>query len=184
MKSRDLRQLRLDEGPRAGAAARLSELRRMEGPRLPSMFPVYEAQHLHIPVVAALRRFLSPGWKFFHCPNGEIRSKRDASKLKAMGVLPGVPDLILFPPVSTAATVFLEFKRGSARLTDEQREFAAWARESGNEYHVVRTQEQAFDLFCRLGCWSITRTEQGFVGVSGGRSMTENVQDQDRQQDK
>jgi VRR-NUC domain len=165
MKSRDLRRLCVDEGPQAGAAARLSELRRLEGPRLSSMFPLYEAQHLHIPVVAALRRFISPGWKFFHCPNGEIRSKRDASKLKAMGVLPGVPDLILFPPASKDPTVFLEFKRGSARLTDEQREFAGWARETGNDYHVIRSQEEAFDLFCRLGCWSITRNEEGFTGV-------------------
>src|SRR5215831_5961543 len=34
----------------------------------------------------------------FHCPNGEHRDKRTAAKLKAMGVLPGVADLIFMWP--------------------------------------------------------------------------------------
>ena len=35
---------------------------------------------------------------FFHVPNGGARWKREAGKLKRMGVLPGVPDLLIFEP--------------------------------------------------------------------------------------
>jgi len=46
-------------------------------------------------LVAFLRLALPPPWMVFHIPNGGGRSKAEAGVLKAMGVLAGMPDLIL-----------------------------------------------------------------------------------------
>lgn len=39
-------------------------------------------------------------WEWSHPPNGEVRNKVTASNLKAMGVNPGIPDILIFkrPP--------------------------------------------------------------------------------------
>lgn len=52
-----------------------------------------DEDHLHRAVVQYLMLALPSDAVFFHPPNGEYRSKRTAAKLKAFGVLPGVPDL-------------------------------------------------------------------------------------------
>jgi hypothetical protein len=57
----------------------------------------------------------------FHSPNGEVRDKRTAAKLKAMGVLPGVSDLII---LFGWQVLFLELKSRGRKLTDEQKWFA------------------------------------------------------------
>jgi len=57
----------------------------------------------------------------FHCPNGGWRFKRSAGMLKAMGVLPGVSDLIFLWPVRQA--LFLELKANGREPTDLQRTF-------------------------------------------------------------
>lgn len=38
----------------------------------------------------------SLGWLWWHTPNGGLRRKREAAKLRAMGVLAGVPDVLIF----------------------------------------------------------------------------------------
>lgn len=77
-----------------------------------------------IQLVAWLRRVEPRGW--FHPPNGEKRSMSTATKLKAMGVESGVPDLV-FPGRKLA----LELKRlgvHKATPTQEQwlEDFQRW----------------------------------------------------------
>jgi len=49
-------------------------------------------------LVAFLRASLPRPWIVFHCPNGGGRSRAEGGILKAMGTLPGVPDLLIFGP--------------------------------------------------------------------------------------
>ena len=113
-----------------------------------------EVNAIHVPVVAELRRWIKPGWRFFHCPNGEYRSPRTAGRLKAMGVLPGIPDLVLMPP--SGPDHFMEFKLPRRpKLTEAQEEFRMWALKRGNPYVVAISQLQAFEAFCWWDCWQL-----------------------------
>jgi hypothetical protein len=79
---------------------------------------------IHISLVAQLKHRCRAGVIFFHVPNGEQRDKRTAAKLKAMGVLPGVADLIfLWARGLVPCVLFLELKARGRGLTDEQKWF-------------------------------------------------------------
>lgn len=56
----------------------------------------------------------------FAIPNGGRRGKVEAGRLKAEGVLPGVPDLCLPVPIGGCAGLWVEFKQGRNRATPEQ----------------------------------------------------------------
>ena len=71
-----------------------------------------------------------------HVPNGGARSKVEAAILKAMGVKPGVPDLLLPIRNSDYSAGWWELKSGSGRLSDEQIERHAMLVDAGN---YVRT---------------------------------------------
>lgn len=55
-------------------------------------------EQLHKACVAYLRASLPKPWFCFHVPNGGGRSKAEAGILKAMGVLAGMPDLLVMGP--------------------------------------------------------------------------------------
>ena len=55
-------------------------------------------EKLHRAAVEYLRATLPKPWFCFHCPNGGGRSKAEAGILKALGVLAGVPDLLIIGP--------------------------------------------------------------------------------------
>ena len=46
----------------------------------------------------------SPGWIVFHPANGELRDTETGARLKRMGVLPGVSDIVLVGPPPGAST--------------------------------------------------------------------------------
>jgi len=77
-------------------------------------------------VVIMLRRMApAPGVVWFHVPNGGWRDMATAVKLKAMGVKPGVADLLFFGPQLTPLA--LELKWGAGRLSPFQKSFkTAW----------------------------------------------------------
>ncbi len=75
---------------------------------------------------------------FFAVPNGSTRHILEAMKLKACGLVPGIPDCILMWPVATG----FEFKTSIGALSPAQvKVHAAWAA-VGIEVHVVRSVEQ------------------------------------------
>ena len=69
-------------------------------------------------VVRHLQVRAAPGTLYWHTPNGELRHKGTAGKLKAMGTLAGMPDLML---LRNGELYALELKRDGGRLSDAQR---------------------------------------------------------------
>lgn len=117
----------------------------------PMLPPPLEITGLHIPLVAFLNRFLAEGWEFTHPATGEHRDKRTAAKLKAMGAKSGWPDLILISPIGLFHG--LEFKRrGTGRLSPEQRAFHERAQARGWPIATVHTIEVAVAVLSKWGC--------------------------------
>lgn len=56
-------------------------------------------EQLHRACVAYLQAALPKPWLVWHTPNGGGRSKAEAGILKAMGVLAGMPDLLICGPL-------------------------------------------------------------------------------------
>ena len=77
-------------------------------------------------------------------PNGGLRNKITAAKLKAEGVKPGVPDLFLAVPVGDCHGLFIEMKkRRGGRLEPEQAEMLAQLRQRGYACAVCRSWPEA-----------------------------------------
>lgn len=74
---------------------------------------------IQIKAVFDMRKVLKPAWRAWYTPNGEFcENPRKLSKLMAMGMLPGVPDLIVVSPEGKLH--FLEFKSENGSLSDAQ----------------------------------------------------------------
>jgi hypothetical protein len=105
---------------------------------------------IHIASVHALRQNILDGWRFWHTPNGELRdSPRAFSKHVAMGVLPGVPDLIAVSPEGKLH--FMEFKREGGALDETQRDFQLWSIRANLPHSVVRSVDEAMKVFRHWG---------------------------------
>lgn len=114
---------------------------------------------LHIAVVEHLRWRCREGVTYWHTSNGEIRDKRTAAKLKAMGVKPGVADLIFIWGDLVSAPnliimprlLFLELKARSRKLSPEQREFRDAMHKCGAAFEVVDNVDEALATLKRFG---------------------------------
>lgn len=62
--------------------------------------------------------------RFFAVPNGEKRGKATAGRLKAQGVLAGVPDLVFI--LSDGRIAFIELKARNGRLSPAQSAYMDW----------------------------------------------------------
>lgn len=71
------------------------------------------------------------GIRFHHSPNGGLRNAIVAKKLKAQGVSPGFPDLIIFPVLASGLPILLvELKRQKGgTVSDSQREWIDYINE-------------------------------------------------------
>ena len=125
---------------------------------------------LHIQLVTMLRWCLRPDVIMRHVPNGEHRDPRTAAKLKAMGVLPGSADLefhwcemetvgfvtgagdaLMGEPQKVRRMLHLELKIERRPQNIAQSEFALAVRLLGDEYHVVRSIDQAITILGERG---------------------------------
>lgn len=77
---------------------------------------------------------------WYHCPNGEYRSKRTAARLKLMGVMPGVPDLCFVLRSGRAA--FIELKAPKKGLSKVQKEAKSVIDGAGGMFAMCRTLEE------------------------------------------
>lgn len=103
---------------------------------------------IHIALVGRLRHELRDEVLFYHVPNGEFRDKRSAAKLKAMGTLPGVADLVFD---DGNRILYLEMKAPGRILSDVQRQFKTRAELAGRHYAVAHSVNEAISVLHRHG---------------------------------
>jgi hypothetical protein len=79
----------------------------------------------------------------FAIPNGGKRNAREAARLKAEGVTPGVPDLFLAVTIySYSSGLWIEMKVGKNGLTENQRRLKNQLLFQGYRYAVCRSIEE------------------------------------------
>jgi len=112
---------------------------------------------LQIQFVNLMKWALRPDVIMFHVPNGEVRDKRAAAKLKAMGTLSGVSDLVFLwrkyweddeGSHTGPGILFLELKRdgGIRQLTVEQAAFGIAVRAMDIDFEVAGSIDQAVEV--------------------------------------
>lgn len=112
---------------------------------------------LHIQVASVLKKYLADGWAFTHPASGEHRDKRTAAKLKAMGTMPGWPDLIFISPEGRFHG--LELKRKGGSLNDNQKAFRMAAIANGWPFCVADSFDDAIAVLNAWGCLRINIAE-------------------------
>ena len=90
----------------------------------------------------------------FHV-NNKARNAIEGNKMKAMGVVKGVSDMILVMP---GRVMFIEFKTGTGRQSPEQLHFQQKVEERGHMYAVIRTFGEFQGLVTKE--LSLAKTEQ------------------------
>lgn len=93
----------------------IAEPRQPRRSRRPSGGPT-EAQ-IQAALFGHLAVRLVPGAFAFHVPNGGLRSRVEAARMKGQGVVPGVPDIAI---VAGGRVFFLELKSENGRLSPAQ----------------------------------------------------------------
>jgi hypothetical protein len=87
---------------------------------------------LQIALIQHLHYRARPGVLYWHTPNGGLRGKREAAKLKAMGVKPGVSDLFfVWCENRRLRNLYLELKAPGRSLAPAQVDFCAAVRSLG-----------------------------------------------------
>lgn len=84
----------------------------------------------------------------FSVPNGGTRNIREAMALKATGLTPGIPDLIL---LYNGITGF-EFKTSSGRLSPAQIKIHTIWRKNNIEVYLIRDEETFKEIIEKLVC--------------------------------
>lgn len=125
----------------------------MRKPVTRNKLPKQSETSIHLQVAAYLRRAWPAHLLWWHTPNGEKRARKlrtkadgtvvayspEGGKLKAMGALAGVPDLIFIMPDKQPA--FIELKRADGDLSDDQIAFRDRVCALGCAYVVCRSVE-------------------------------------------
>jgi len=103
---------------------------------------------LHLSVVKFLRMALGAGAVFFHCPNGGYRRHTEAQRFKAMGVIPGIPDIGI---IWLGKIIWIELKAGKGKESDAQLYCHVRLRSAGSAVTVCRTLQEVIDVLVDAG---------------------------------
>ena len=88
-----------------------------------------------------------PNFALFAIPNGANKSMAARMKFKREGLRPGIPDLMLAATKNGAEHgLYLEMKRKDGRLSDEQRNVAAYLKSQGYAAMECKSAEQAIEV--------------------------------------
>ena len=127
----------------------------------PEQIAEADTEHAHQTALfcwAAANQARFPELRWMHAiPNGGLRSKAQAGKLKAEGVKSGVPDVFLPVARGKYHGLYIEMKKpalqpvrgGRGGVSDEQSEFIAAARANGYAAAVCYSWDHAKNLICR-----------------------------------
>ena len=106
-------------------------------------------EKLHRAVTVLLHAILDPDdVLYFHVPNGGKRDAVAGAKLKAMGALPGVPDLYI---AWEDHTLWIELKAPKGTVSEAQRAFAHRAIMIGHDVHVCRSVDEVLNVLDVMG---------------------------------
>lgn len=89
--------------------------------------------HLQVQVMSYMR-YQYPEILAFHTPNGGNRNAQEGAKFKRMGVLPGVPDILIPVPQNGFNGLCIELKIKPNRPTPQQ--LTVMAEFKKNNWHV------------------------------------------------
>jgi len=106
---------------------------------------------IQIAVIAHLEACAKPGVAWGHFANGGKRSKVEAARFKAMGVVAGMPDLPIF---TGGITRMIEIKTEVGVLSGVQHDAHTWLREAGIE---VVTCYGLDACLRQLAAWGVLR---------------------------
>lgn len=87
------------------------------------------------------------GVVWFHVPNGGRRNKREAGRLKRMGVKAGVPDFCFI----TRPPFFIELKAEKGRLSEDQKDMIGKLRNAGAQTYICRSIEDVQNVLTGQG---------------------------------
>jgi hypothetical protein len=105
---------------------------------------------VHCLIADTLRLAITPGWIWFHVPNGGWRTKAEAGKFKRMGVKVGVSDFILVAPAG-ARLHALELKRWGEVPTEPQNAFLELVRAAGGRAEWADSFDRAIEVLMMWG---------------------------------
>lgn len=108
----------------------------------------HDEEALQRAVVGMIAREQRPGVLAFHVPNGGRRGKAEAGRLKAMGTLAGVPDLLV---IVDGRVYGLELKTARGRPNPAQKALAERWRRAGCDYDIARSVGEARAILMRWG---------------------------------
>jgi VRR-NUC domain len=94
-------------------------------------------------------RTVAPGVLIFAVPNGGLRSKTEAARMKWTGVLAGIPDLVVIAPIRRV--FFLEVKMACGRLSEDQRALFDLLVALGTPRAIVRSIDDVRRAFVEWG---------------------------------
>tara|TARA_R110000822_G_scaffold41920_2_gene114472 strand:+ start:216 stop:551 length:336 start_codon:yes stop_codon:yes gene_type:complete len=97
--------------------------------------------------IALVRNLRANGYFIFHVPNGGKRSMTEAIRMKAEGVMAGIPDLCLVMPEGKMIWIELKRRKGGT-VSKVQKEIHARLEALG---HIVIIGYGAKDAFDKLG---------------------------------
>lgn len=87
---------------------------------------------------------------WWHTPNEGVRTIAEASRLKAMGVKAGIPDLVL---VFGGRMYALEIKTRTGKLSADQKAMLVWLEAAGATAEVAHGLDQALDILQSWGAF-------------------------------
>jgi hypothetical protein len=100
--------------------------------------------------------------EWHHVPNGEKRGWKTGIRLKAMGVKPGVADLMF---LIDATAIAVEIKTEIGTQSDEQEAFQERFERAGGTYYIARGLDQTVDILKHIGAFrggiNFTVTKRG-----------------------
>jgi hypothetical protein len=99
--------------------------------------------------IVAWVRTVAPNVLIFHPANGGWRSASEGARFKWLGVVAGVPDLVVIGPSGKAH--FLEVKTATGRLSEAQREVMAALGRLGAPFMTVTGIEDVRRAFAGWG---------------------------------